>query len=90
MSGGGGGGSSGGGGGGGTFLRPGTAAELERAEEFVKQRIAIGTRLNARSVHEEARAQGHPPAAVAAAIIAMVQRRDLKEENSARMLRRLK
>ena len=33
------------GGGGGGLLRPGTAAEMERAEEFVAQRIAIGMRL---------------------------------------------
>ena len=78
------------GGGGGGLLRPGTAAEMERAEEFVAQRIAIGMRVSARVVQEEARAQGHPSVAVTAAILAMVQRRDLKEESSARMLRRLK
>ena len=78
------------GGSGGGLLRPGTAAEMERAEEFVAQRIAIGMRVSARVVQEEARAQGHPSVAVTAAILAMVQRRDLKEESSARMLRRLK
>ena len=78
------------GGSGGGLLRPGTAAEMERAEEFVLQRIAIGMRVSARVVHEEARAQGHPSVAVTAAILALVQRRDLKEESSARMLRRLK
>ena len=51
---------------------------VQRAEEFLKQRVAIGTRVNTRVAQDEARAQGHPPAAIAAAILVMVQVRVIR------------
>uniref|UniRef100_A0A7S2V4P1 DNA helicase n=1 Tax=Fibrocapsa japonica TaxID=94617 RepID=A0A7S2V4P1_9STRA len=69
-------------------LRSEVRQEVVRAEDFLKQRISLGSTVNTKRMCEEATAQGHSDYAVRRAIAIMVKRNELVERNQGRLIRR--
>eukprot|EP00540_Astrosyne_radiata_P002818 CAMPEP_0116850526 /NCGR_PEP_ID=MMETSP0418-20121206/16204_1 /TAXON_ID=1158023 /ORGANISM="Astrosyne radiata, Strain 13vi08-1A" /LENGTH=103 /DNA_ID=CAMNT_0004482423 /DNA_START=525 /DNA_END=836 /DNA_ORIENTATION=+ len=63
---------------------------IDRAERFLRQRLAIGTVVNQQRLLEEAAGQGHNAMVLAKALHIMAMRGELQERNQGRLLRRVK
>ncbi|CAM9525071.1 unnamed protein product [Discosporangium mesarthrocarpum] len=71
-------------------LRPEGQKEVQRAEDFLKRRIAVRSTVNRKKVAEEATGQGHPDSAVQRAIAIMCIQGVLQEKNRGFLLFRLR
>lgn len=68
----------------------GIPQEIQRAEEFLRRRLAVRMTVSAKKVIEEAQIQGYSNDAIRASIRAMVLRNELEELQQGRILRRLR
>mmetsp|Transcript_14835 Transcript_14835/g.16671 ORF Transcript_14835/g.16671 Transcript_14835/m.16671 type:complete len:904 (-) Transcript_14835:157-2868(-) len=82
------------GGGGGAFGAGGSShnnrEDLERAQGFLRCRLAIGTTVNKQKLIEEGSGQGYNFMTMVRVLSAMAQRGELLERNQGRLLKRIK
>jgi DNA replication licensing factor MCM5 len=64
--------------------------EMDRAQGFLRSRLAIGTTVNKSKLIEEASGQGHNFMTMARVLSVMAQRGELLERNQGRLLKRIK
>lgn len=73
-----------------TVMGPTNPQDMERSEQFLRQRLSVGTMVNKNRLMEEASAQGFNVMTVAKAVNVMVMRGEVQERNQGRLLRRIK
>ena len=64
--------------------------EIDRAQSFLKSRLAIGSMVNKQKLIEEACGQGYNAVIVARVVSVMAMRGELLEKNQGRLLKRVK
>mmetsp|Transcript_51991 Transcript_51991/g.125407 ORF Transcript_51991/g.125407 Transcript_51991/m.125407 type:complete len:881 (+) Transcript_51991:85-2727(+) len=64
--------------------------EIDRAQGFLRSRLAIGSTVNKQKIMEEASGQGYNYITVARVISVMAQRGEILERNQGRLLKRVK
>jgi DNA replication licensing factor MCM5 len=64
--------------------------DIERAQGFLRSRLAIGSMVNKQRLIEEAAAQGHNGMVVACVLSVMAMQGELLERNQGRLLKRVK
>jgi len=79
-----------GGGAGGAFGGNNNREDLERAQGFLRCRLAIGTTVNKQKLIEEGSGQGYHFMTMVRVLSAMAQRGELLERNQGRLLKRIK
>lgn len=64
--------------------------EIERAQGFLRSRLAVGSMVNKQKLIEEASGQGYNAMVLARVITVMVMRGELLERNQGRLLKRVR
>jgi len=73
-----------------SMLRPEVLEELNRAEEYLKSRFAIGVTMKVAALVDDAVRAGHKDAAVRRSMAVMIARDEAKERDQGKLLKRLK
>mmetsp|Transcript_5928 Transcript_5928/g.8976 ORF Transcript_5928/g.8976 Transcript_5928/m.8976 type:complete len:821 (+) Transcript_5928:131-2593(+) len=68
----------------------GNREEIDRAQSFLRSRLAVGSMVNKQKIIEEACGQGYNAMVVARVVSVMAMRGELLEKNQGRLLKRIK